>query len=236
MPLSRPVAVVLDLDGVILKSNFIKHQAMLSLFADRRTEQDAISAYILANGGVRRDDKIRHILKNILGTEPAESIVATLLSRYAHHLEQLLAVAPLVEGVEEFLAAGGHPFYVSSSAPEAEVNAQLSRRRLDRYFAAVFAAGTRKASALRQVSARHPDMVTVFFGDSIGDWEAAREGDAAFVAVVSERDNFAGHPVTRLADFASLPSVQTSMHSAVLAREARAGAVFNPQTRRTPDG
>jgi hypothetical protein len=49
--------VVLDLDGVIVKSNFVKHDAMLSLFDAYTEKHHQISSYILANGGVRRDLK-----------------------------------------------------------------------------------------------------------------------------------------------------------------------------------
>jgi len=49
--------VVLDLDGVIVKSNFVKHDAMLSLFDAYPEKHHQISSYILANGGVRRDLK-----------------------------------------------------------------------------------------------------------------------------------------------------------------------------------
>jgi beta-phosphoglucomutase-like phosphatase (HAD superfamily) len=124
--------VVLDLDGVIVKSNFVKHDAMLSLFDAYPEKHHQISSYILANGGVRRDLKLRHILKNIIDVPLAEDSLSSCLSKYARRLENLLAGAPMVEGVATFLADREQSFcfYVSSSAPEAEVQNQLSRRGL----------------------------------------------------------------------------------------------------------
>jgi beta-phosphoglucomutase-like phosphatase (HAD superfamily) len=208
--------VVLDLDGVIVKSNFAKHDAMLSLFDGRPEKRNQISSYILANGGVRRDHKLRHILTNIVEVPLAEDTLSSYLSKYARKLESLLATAPMVEGVESFLANRDQSFcfYVSSSAPEAEVQDQLSRRGLSGRFQALFGADTAKEIALRQVSARHPDEVTVFFGDSVGDWNAAREAGVAFVAVINERDNFVGLPVIKLSDFTSMPTVLTAMNAA----------------------
>lgn len=208
--------VVLDLDGVIIKSNFVKHKAMLSLFDAHPRERNQISEFILASGGVRRDEKISHILKNILNIQAVEATLARHLSRYAEELEQSLATAQLVEGVEDFLATGGHSFYVCSSAPESELREQLARHNLASYFAAAYGAGTPKASALRQVSATHPETATVFFGDSVGDWEAAKEAKVAFVGVLSERDNFANLSITKLLNFASLASVHHAIQSAVL--------------------
>lgn len=212
--------IVLDLDGVILKSNFIKHKAMLSLFDDHPSKRARISAYNLANGGVRRDHKLRHILTYILETPPTAGMLAHYLTRYAVALEHQLALAPLVDGVKDFLAGGKHPFYVSSSAPEAEVHEQLARRGLVSYFTAIFGADTPKVSALRQVTARHPGMVPIFFGDAVGDWEAACAAGVKFIAVVCERDNFTGRPVTKLTDFSSLETVYASIQSALIAPAA----------------
>ena len=41
-------AAVFDLDGVIVKTNLVKHAAMLSLFADHPEQQAAISARTVA--------------------------------------------------------------------------------------------------------------------------------------------------------------------------------------------
>jgi phosphoglycolate phosphatase-like HAD superfamily hydrolase len=209
--------IVLDLDGVIVKSNIAKHDAMLSLFEGHPEKRNQVSSYILANGGVRRDHKLRHILTKIFEVKLAEDTLSSYLFEYAHKLESLLAAAPLVEGVEDFLANRDHSFnfYVSSSAPEAEVKDQLSRRGLAGHFKAVFSANTPKEIALRQVSSRHPGQITVFFGDSVGDWNAAREAGVAFVAVISERDNFAGLPVTKLSDFMSIPAVLSAINAAL---------------------
>lgn len=97
-------AVVLDLDGVILKTNLIKYRAMLSLFAAFPDQQPEISDYILAHGGVPRREKLSTILCDLLHTPPTPALLNSYLQRYASALEDALAVAPLVEGIETFLA------------------------------------------------------------------------------------------------------------------------------------
>lgn len=62
--------LVFDLDGVIVKTNFVKHAGMLSLFAEDSSQQDAISQYILANGGVPRREKLTHLLRTLQESEP----------------------------------------------------------------------------------------------------------------------------------------------------------------------
>ena len=118
-------------------------------------------------------------------------------------LEHQLAVAPMVEGVAEFIACYPAARYVCSSAPEAEVHAQVSRRSLGRHMAAIYGSNTRKSDALRSIAASHPDQPVVFFGDSVGDYEASCLASTAFVGVVCERENFQDIPVVKVQDFAN---------------------------------
>ncbi|MFZ4662797.1 MAG: hypothetical protein ACOYNY_37675 [Caldilineaceae bacterium] len=74
--------VVLDLDGVILKTNLIKYRAMLSLFAEYPMQREPISDYILVRGGVPRRDKLTGILREIVGVEPTPALIADYLERY----------------------------------------------------------------------------------------------------------------------------------------------------------
>ncbi|MCX6045411.1 MAG: HAD hydrolase-like protein [Chloroflexi bacterium] len=207
--------VVLDLDGVILKTNLIKYRAMLALFSEYSELQSHISEYILARGGVPRREKFAGILRELIGTPPTEALLVSYSKRYASALEHELAVAPLVEGVANFLAAGGRTFYVSSSAPESEVQHQLEIRNLSPYFFALYGAQTPKAEALRQVVLAHPASVIVFFGDAMSDLIAAQAAGVAFVGVVNERDNFADRCSVKLADFATLSRVEDCIQSAL---------------------
>ena len=204
-------AAVFDLDGVIVKTNRVKHAAMLSLFADHPDQHSAISEFILANGGVPRRAKLAHLLQHNLRTEPTDAVLSEYLRRYAAQLEHQLAVAPMVEGVGEFIACYPGTRYVCSSAPEAEVYEQVSRRSLGRHLAAVYGGSTPKPDALRAIAASHSDQPVVFFGDSVGDYEASCQSGVAFVGVVCERDNFEGMPVVKLRDFAHRATVEQAM-------------------------
>lgn len=208
-------AVVLDLDGVIVRSTGVKRRAMLEMFSDHAAHADAIASYVAANPGVRRDHKIRHILERILKVHPGEDLVAQYLARYEGKIGEGLAAASLVPGVDVFLANRENAFYVSSTAPELEIAAQLRRRGLSGHFAAVFGATTPKADALRNVRNRHQGSGVVFFGDSVSDWEAARDAGVAFVGVISEGDALGGLPVPKLTDFTNPAAIHECVQSAL---------------------
>jgi phosphoglycolate phosphatase-like HAD superfamily hydrolase len=213
--------VVLDMDGVILCSNHVKGAAMLALFErEPAAVRERIDAWNRANGGVRRDDKLRHIVTRILGRPCDDATLEGYLARYAHELEGALDRATLVPGIDAFLAAGGHVFYVSSSAPEDELREQLARRGLAAHFAHAFGADTPKAEALRQVRRRHPRADIVFFGDALGDLEATRDAADArvgFVGVVCERDNFGDRPVVKLENFRSPVEIDAALRRGLAA-------------------
>ena len=215
-------AVVFDLDGVIVKTNFVKYAAMLSLFAEHPQQQGVIGEYILANGGVPRRAKLAHLLQHHLRTEPTDALLSEYLRRYAIELEHRLAGAPMVEGIADFITCYPAARYVCSSAPEAEVHEQLSRRSLGHHFVAVYGGDPLKADALRAIAASHPDRSVFFFGDSAGDYEASRQAGVGFVGVVCERDNFQGMPVVKLRDFVHRAAVEQAMCQAAEQRAAQA--------------
>lgn len=206
--------IVFDLDGVILKTNLIKYRAMLSLFADYGEQQESISAYILAHGGVPRREKLFGLLHGLLGVAPSPALLEDYLERYARALEHALAMAPIVEGIDGFLQQAGYTFYVSSAAPEPEVYHQLQRRNLLTYFAGIYGATTPKATALNTIRTIHPDRPLLFFGDASGDWEAANEAGVAFIAVINERDNFGAEPITKLSNFINMAQVKACIERA----------------------
>ena len=213
----RPV-VVLDLDGVIVRTNLVKRRVMLAMFEEYPDKRTAIDAYILSNGGVARRDKLVQILETIISVEATTERLAQYLERYAKSLDASLAVAQLVTGVKEFIVRGDQAFYVSSTAPDDEVHDQLARNGLYHHFIKVYGSHTPKATALKEIVKRHENEAVVFFGDSPGDLAAAREAGVAFVGVTNERDNFKDLDIVKLKDFGSPAILDHAMRSAIRMR------------------
>jgi phosphoglycolate phosphatase-like HAD superfamily hydrolase len=207
-------AIVLDMDGVLLRTTDAKYRAMLGLFERYPAKTTAISQFILRNGGVPRAEKLKHILESIVGIVASEAAVHEYLVKYEHALEEALSAASFVSGVEHFLSACECPVYLCSSAPAAEVARQLSARHLQGYFAEVFDGRTPKAEALKQIAHRHGHKGIVFFGDSLGDLAAAQSAGVAFVAVVAEWDNFVERAVVKLRDFTDREVIQQCISEA----------------------
>ena len=196
-------ALVFDMDGVILQSNEVKHQALLRLFEDFPEDLPEIAAYDRRSGGVPRRRKFAHIWREILCLCYSQDVEEEFVTRYAQILEEGLRRAPLVDGIREFLSSTPIPKYVSSAAPQEEVERQLASRGLLDQFSAVFGSPTEKADALRTVIQRHacaPSEV-LFLGDARADYEAAQAASTTFAGVVRERNDFEGLRCPTLVDF-----------------------------------
>src|SRR6185295_3853044 len=98
---SAASAIVLDMDGVLLRTNDAKYRAMLGLFERYPEKAPAISQFILSNGGVPRAEKLKHILESIVGIVAPQAMVDEYLVKYQHALEGALSDAPFVSGMEE---------------------------------------------------------------------------------------------------------------------------------------
>jgi phosphoglycolate phosphatase-like HAD superfamily hydrolase len=207
-------AIALDMDGVVFKSNDAKFRAMLGLFQRYPEKAEAISDFILRNGGVPRVVKLSHILESIIGVPASNAVLDDYVAKYEVALEGLLWRASLVPGVKEFLSTCECPLYLCSSAPSGEVSRQLAARSLLGHFTETFDGRTPKEVALKRLADRHGKTGVVFFGDSLGDLSAARAAEVAFVAVVAEWDNFAQQKVVKLRDFTDGTAIQRCISEA----------------------
>jgi len=217
MERSAASAIVLDMDGVLLRTNDAKYRAMLGLFEGHPEKTTAISQFILRSGGVPRAEKLKYILESIVGIVASEAMVDEYLVKYQHTLEGALSAASFVAGVKDFLSACECPLYLCSSAPAEEVARQLSARHLQGYFADVFDGRTPKDKALKHIAHRHGNKGIVFFGDSLGDLVAAQSAGVPFVAVVAEWDNFVERTVVKLRDFTDRDTIKRCISEATQA-------------------
>jgi beta-phosphoglucomutase-like phosphatase (HAD superfamily) len=196
-------AIVLDMNGVILQSNHIKHAAMLELFTQWPQYVELIDRYNRGSGGISRRAKFRHIWESILRLRYDGTVETALSERYEEALAHSLPEAPIVEGIDRLFADANVPIYVCSAAPEKEVRRELEYRHFLAQVAATYGDTTRKSDALRQVivESRAKPHEVVFFGDSSADRAAAMEVGVRFIAVTREKNEFAAIECPKIVDF-----------------------------------
>jgi phosphoglycolate phosphatase-like HAD superfamily hydrolase len=215
MPMPADV-LVFDMDGVLLQSNTLKHEAMLDLFEMGEAQRQAVARYNLGAGGVPRRQKFAHIWAEILGRPYGPAIEEALADAYEHALGRRLLEVPLVEGVQAFIESCGLPCHVCTAAPEHEAREVLSQRGLAGLFERIFGAPATKQEALATIAhiARCTPDRLLFFGESSADLEAARAIGCRFVGVTREKNDFAHDEVPTIRDFADEARLQQASRAA----------------------
>lgn len=182
-------AVVLNFDGVLVRSVGIKNQAFIDLYAHHGPDVRArLAAYLAANAGVPRLRKFAIIETEFLGRAPSALDLDLLGRRFADKVVDRIVACPAIVGALDFLDryARTLPVYVVSATPKNELREIVERRGWQGYFAGLYGAPTSKAQGLREILATRggPDARVVMVGDSVADEQAAAAADIPFVGVV----------------------------------------------------
>lgn len=176
---------IFDCDGVLLDSNRLKSEAFreLALPFGVDVAQQFVD-YHQRHGGISRFEKVRHLVRMILGRPASPALEEELTLRYGTLVVEGLSACAILPGVESLLAAipAQSKRLVVSGGLEDEVRSVLQARlpgRLDGIFGsprskdAIFG-DLRDAGALRRA---------VFFGDAAYDSQVAANFNVDFVFV-----------------------------------------------------
>lgn len=181
-------AIVFDFDGVIAESVEIKGEAFVELFCQYPQHCKSIWEYHLANGGLSRFEKFRHIYRHILQQELTENEEQRLSNAFSALVVSRVVDCPYVQGAEEAIKhySREKKIFVVSGTPELEMRTIVMKRGIKEFFSGVFGAPVRKADHVRRIMQEHAlssdDLI--FVGDSIEDHHAAEACDVKFIGRV----------------------------------------------------
>jgi phosphoglycolate phosphatase-like HAD superfamily hydrolase len=186
-----PKVAIFDFDGVITDSVTLKAKAFVELFTDASEQEKAkIIDYHLANGGVSRENKIRHFCENIFNQHLSSDQIKKLCDNFAHSITQKLLVAPALPGVglmlEKYQSLNIECF-INSAAPKVEIEKFLEVKGWQNKFTLVLGATESKTQNMKRIFALskiHPSDA-IFFGDSQSDLIVAKRTGVKFVGIGS---------------------------------------------------
>lgn len=185
-------AIIFDCDGVILESNDIKTEAFRELFAEYPEYQDAIVDYHLNNRGVSRFEKFRYIYKHYFKRPLYEDEMKALCEQFSRIVYDKIVRCPMVEGAELFLKRYYCmlKLFVISATPEDEMQAIFSDRGISKYFSGIYGSPTKKSARIDMILNEYSFSKdeAIFVGDSLSDYENAREAGVKFVMRLSDRE------------------------------------------------
>lgn len=173
---SKYANIILDCDGVILDSNSLKEQNILTATKTFLDEQTAVvfARYFTENNGLPRETKIKAFFGN------DDYLCAKILEKYNQLNQESLLCARYTKGFVEFLdyACDKFNLYVLSGGDESELRRVLAHKGIADKFAKVMGAPKTKFAHLQSL-----DLFgrTLYVGDSKIDYEVSRQFKTDFV-------------------------------------------------------
>jgi phosphoglycolate phosphatase-like HAD superfamily hydrolase len=215
--LSRFDALILDFDGVLVQSVDVKTRAFAELYAEHGPEiVGKVVGHHLVHGGLSRFEKFRHYHRVFLGCDLGAEEEAALGNRFAALVEDAVVAAPWVAGAREYLE-GNHarlPIFIASGTPETELVRIVERRGMSHYLAGVHGSPRTKGqiigTCIREGGLDGSRVLMV--GDSITDYEGAREAGVAFLGIAQAKGVFPD-AVPLLPDLTRLEHFMTLHHT-----------------------
>ena len=184
---------IFDNDGVILDSNQAKTKAFAKSVEsyDGNKIKDFIN-YHVKNGGVSRFEKIDYFYSEIMGFENYSKELEESLSIYAENAKKGMLEAEEIEGVIDFIRKIQEKkdnIYVISGSDEEELINIYIKRGINNLFKMVLGSPTSKKSHVKDlIQSQKLKYPIVYFGDSVTDYEVAKEYEMDFIFVSSKSE------------------------------------------------
>jgi len=178
--------IIFDFDGVILDSVSLKTEAFRRLFeAFDATDVNTFIAYHQENGGVSRYAKIRYFFETILKRSIDEVEVARYANRYSTLTKEALSQPTyLIKDCVEFIHKHYQSFrmHIASGADEEDLHYICNHLGLTRYFVSIHGSPTPKNQLVKALllTNAYVQEETILIGDSINDYDAAKENHITF--------------------------------------------------------
>ena len=173
---------IFDFDGVIKDSIAAKGEAFAEIFSDSPAIKEKIINHHKENGGISRSYKIPIYLK-MCGKEPSEENILIYSRKFSITSKKKVINSDWIAGFRDYakyLNLKGKYLHILSATPQNELREITTQCQLDRLFEIknIIGAPTEK---YKYLSLAQQTSSTVFFGDALSDYEAAKRSKVDFV-------------------------------------------------------
>ncbi|MDB4347293.1 HAD-IA family hydrolase [Bacteroidia bacterium] len=183
--MSRVKGILFDFDGVIIESNSVREYGFRkSLEAYPNDLVEDLVNYHNANGGLSRYHKYEYFFTQILRQKAKEGQVMELANAFSEIMRKELGkkkylIAETVEFIKQIHQS--IPLKIVSGSDQEELRFLCNNLEVDQYFKAIFGSPVAKTELVRRIIEQDGHSDFLLIGDSVNDFEAARDNDIAFV-------------------------------------------------------
>ena len=178
--------IFFDFDGVLAESVNVKTEAFKSLYLPFGSDvAEKVVDYHLANGGVSRFEKIKYFHNIFLNQDITEEEVLQWADKFSELVLEAVVNAPEVLGALDFLKKNYTilKYWVITGTPTTEIREIIQKRNWTNFFIEAFGAPEKKTHWTEYILEANnlKREETIFVGDALTDYEAAKSARLQFV-------------------------------------------------------
>jgi len=181
MNLNNYDTVILDCDGVIFDSNYLKMDAFRDALNryDQEIVEDFIN-YFKNNFGTSRYHLAKVFIKDFLKIEFSEKLYKNILDQYSKNCVLLYKKSDFTKNLLEFiLEYKDKKLFVASGSAQDELREVFKNRDLRKYFIEIFGSPNKKSEIVKEIVDIYPNSIMI--GDAKSDMLASQENSIDFI-------------------------------------------------------
>lgn len=178
--------ILWDFDGVIIDSLAVRDYGFREIFKDfDKVLVEKLIEYHSINGGLSRFHKIRYFFNEILKKDIDDKEVKAYADKFSLIMrEELVKSKYLILDSVNFIKENykKYNFHIVSGSEHNELNFLCQKLQINHYFHSINGSPTPKIELVKNllIKENYKKSETILIGDSINDYEAAKENNIAF--------------------------------------------------------
>lgn len=178
--------IIWDFDGVILDSMKVRDLGFVEALKDfDKKEVEKLLIFHRENGGLSRYVKFDHFFKNILNREPDQVQIDDLCKKFSEIMRKFLTDKNLlINDSVNFIKNNYNKYkmHIASGSDEKELQYLCKELKIEQYFLSINGSPITKTRLVKQILEvyNYNKNETILIGDSINDFDAAKENEIYF--------------------------------------------------------
>ena len=177
--------IIFDFDGVILDSIDCKTDAFIEIYKEHGIDiVNKVRKYHLENGGISRYEKFKYWHENYLGIRLNSDQVDNMAKRFSKIVVKNVISSEEIYGSFQFIKnySSKYKYFIISGTPIDEMKFIINKIGLSNHFIEVLGSPTKKDKWCKFLKNKYKliDNETIFLGDAIADYDAAKNNKFHF--------------------------------------------------------
>lgn len=186
--------ILFDFDGVIVDSMAVRDEGFKEIARAATNNESIVEefiAYHRYNGGLSRFVKIKYLYENMLGKEISEEQILAFATDFSNLMKSKLTDKKIImQETVNFISNNynNYNFHIVSGSEHKELNYLCKELNLAEFFLSIKGSPTHKNILVEDImeNYNYEKYETILIGDSITDYEAARNSDIKFYGYNNE--------------------------------------------------